>query len=67
MPLDKTQLARTPKQTQALLGLTRTAVELDDQMAAREAFAALMEFWVGAELPVDGLVQGVAKPIRRND
>ena len=34
------QLARTPKRTQSLLGLARTATALGDEVAAREAYAA---------------------------
>ena len=43
------QLARTPKRTQSLLGLARTATALGDEVAAREAYAALAEAWAGAD------------------
>ena len=43
------QLARTPKRTQSLLGLARTAMALGDEVAAREAYAVLAEVWAGAD------------------
>ena len=49
------QLARTPKRTQALLGLARAAMALGDEVAAREAYAALAETWAGADDEVSGL------------
>ena len=49
------QLARTPKRTQSLLGLARTAVALGDEVAAREAYAMLAEAWAEADTGVPGL------------
>ena len=54
------QLARTPKRTQALLGLARTATALGDETAAREAYATLAEVWAGADGEVPGLVEARA-------
>ena len=49
------QLARTPKRTQSLLGMARTAMAVGDETAAREAYAALAEAWSGADDEVPGL------------
>ncbi len=49
------QLARTPKRTQSLLGMARTAMATGDETAAREAYAALAEAWSGADDEVAGL------------
>ncbi len=48
------QLARTPKRTQSLLGLARTALALGDEATVSEVVAILPETWpgVGLALPV---------------
>ena len=51
------QLARTPKRTQALLGLARTAMALGDETGAREAYATLAEVWAEADREVPGLTE----------
>ena len=51
------QLARTPKRTQALLGLARTAMALGDEDAAREAYATLAEVWADADREIPGLAE----------
>lgn len=64
------QLARTPKRTQSLLGLARTAVALGDEVAAREAYAALAEAWAEADRGVPGLGEvraGSTSPPRSPD
>ena len=49
------QLARTPKRTQSLLWLARTATALGDEVAAREAYAVLAQAWAEADTDVPGL------------
>ena len=54
------QLARTPKRTPSLLGLARAAMALGDEIAAREAYAALADAWAEADEEVPGLVEARA-------
>ena len=54
------QLARTPKRTQSLLGLARTTMAMDDEVAAGEAYGALAEVWAGADVTVPGLAEARA-------
>ena len=51
------QLARTPKRTQALLGLARSAIALGDETVAREAYATLAEVWAKADGEMPGLAE----------
>ena len=60
LPAWRDQLARTPRRTQSLLGLARTATALGDETAAREAYAALAQAWSSADEEVPGLVEARA-------
>ena len=60
LPAWRDQLARTPRRTQSLLGLARTATALGDETAAREAYAALAAAWSAADEEVPGLVEARA-------
>ena len=61
------QLARTPKRTQSLLGLARTAMALGDETAAHEAYTALAEAWSRADEEVPGLVEARAAGASRQE
>lgn len=60
LPAWRDQLARTPRRTQSLLGLARTATALGDEAAAREAYTALAQAWSAADEEVPGLVEARA-------
>ena len=60
LPAWRDQLARTPRRTQSLLGLARTATALGDEAAAREAYAALAQAWSAADEALPGLVEARA-------